>query len=129
MRSIFLSREQVLEKPIPLLKKVGAAAPASDLALLTAPDDGFLQERGGGINYYLADGCVDRFGRGGSCAVYPLTTAWGTSFVTSGPIRMSFLKNGAYYDVDQGVQPDYTIQSFDHYYDRNALAEFVSSLY
>ena len=66
---------------------------------------------------------------GGSCEVQPLTSAWGTSFVISGPVRISFLKNGSYYDVDQGVQPDYTIFSFDHYYDRNALAEFVNSLY
>ena len=81
---------------------------------------------------FKADGRVKLLGGitgGGSCSVYPLTTAWGTSFVISGPTRISFLKNGAYYDVDQGVQPDYTIQSFDHYYDRNALAEFVSSLY
>jgi len=69
MKSIFLSHEQVFEKPLPLLKNVGNAAPAADLALLTAPDDGFLFEPGGGINYYLADGCVDRFGRDDRCAV------------------------------------------------------------
>ena len=56
MRSIFLSLEQLFEKPLPVFEKVGAAAPATDLALLTAPDDGFLHESGGGINYYLADG-------------------------------------------------------------------------
>ena len=69
MRSIFLSREQVFDKPLPLFKTVGCAAPASDLVLLTAPDDGFLFEPGGGINYYLADGSVDRFGRDDACAV------------------------------------------------------------
>ena len=63
MRSIFLSREQVFDKPLPFFRSVGTAAPASDLALLTAPDDGFLVDSGGGINYFLADGCVDRFGR------------------------------------------------------------------
>lgn len=74
MRSIFLSHEQVFEKPLPLFKSVGAAVPASDLALLTTPDDGFLQETEGGINYYLSDGCVDRFGRDSvcsACAVRP----------------------------------------------------------
>ena len=74
MKSIFLSLEQVFGKPLPLLARVGAAAPASDLALMTAPDDGFLHEPGGGINYYLADGCADRFGRAGGadvCAVRP----------------------------------------------------------
>ncbi len=69
MRSIFLSLEQLFEKPLPVFEKVGAAAPATDLALLTAPDDGFLHESGGGINYFLADGCADRFGRPGPCAV------------------------------------------------------------
>ena len=69
MRSIFLSLEQLFEKTLPEFEKVGAAAPATDLALLTAQDDGFLHESGGGINYYLADGCVDRFGRPGTCAV------------------------------------------------------------
>lgn len=69
MRSIFLSHEQVFDKPLPLFKTVGTAAPAADLALLATPDDGFLHEPGGGINYYLADGCVDRFGRNDACAV------------------------------------------------------------
>ena len=69
MKSIFLSHEQVFDKPLPLFKAIGAAAPASDLCLLTAPDDGFLYESDGGVNYYLSDGCVDRFGRDGACAV------------------------------------------------------------
>ncbi len=75
MKSIFLSHEQVFERPLPLFEKVGTAAPATDLALLTSKDDGFLWEPGGGMNYYLADeACVDRFGRsatGVSCAIRP----------------------------------------------------------
>ena len=59
----------------------------------------------------------------------PLTTAWGTSYVTSGPIRLSFLKNGSYYDADRGVEPDYVISSYEHYYDREALVEYINSLY
>ena len=69
MRSIFLSPEQVFGKRLALFATVGVAAPASDLALLTAPDDGFLTEPGGGINYYLSQGEVDRFGRSSSCRV------------------------------------------------------------
>ena len=70
MKSIFLSHEQLFEKRLGLFDSLGAAAPGSDLALLTAPDDGFLTENGGGINYYLAEGaCVDRFGRDNPCAV------------------------------------------------------------
>ncbi len=69
MRSIFLSHEQVFDKPLPLFKPIGTAAPASDLCLLTAPDDGFLYESDGAVNYFLADGFVDRFGRDGACTV------------------------------------------------------------
>ena len=69
MKSIFLSHEQLFDKPLAIFDKVGTAAPASDLALLTTPDDGFLQEPGGGINYYLSDGCADRFGRDSVCSV------------------------------------------------------------
>jgi hypothetical protein len=39
------------------------------------------------------------------------------------------MKNGAYYDIDRGVEPDYVISSFEHYYDREALIEFIHSLY
>ena len=76
MKSTFLSHERVFENPLRALKALGAAAPASDLARLTAVDDGFLMDDAGGINYYLAgDDCVDRFGRSSpcrTCAVRPL---------------------------------------------------------
>jgi len=69
MKSIFLSHEQVFVQGLPLLETVGTAAPATDLALLTAPDDGFLTDDVC-INYYL-DGShsVNCFGREDSCAV------------------------------------------------------------
>jgi len=70
MRSIFLSREQVFGKRLALFHSVGVAAPASDMAIATTSDDGFLTETNSGINYYLAgDGCVDRFGRDEACEV------------------------------------------------------------
>ena len=75
MKSIFLSHEQVFERPLPFFRTVGAAAPATDLALMTATDDGFLFEAGGGINYFLSDGCVDRFGRDESCPACALRPA------------------------------------------------------
>ena len=81
---------------------------------------------------FKAEGSVKLMGSvtgGGSCAVWPMVTAWGTSFAISGPFRLSFLKNGSYYDVDQGVEPDYVIRSFDHYYDREALTAYIDSLY
>ena len=81
---------------------------------------------------FKAEGSVKLMGSvtgGGSCAVWPMVTAWGTSFAISGPFRLSFLKNGSYYDVDQGVEPDYVIRSFDHYYDREALTAYIDGLY
>ena len=68
MKSIFLSPEQVFDGALSVLDHVGAAAPASDLALLTAEDDGFLTD-GRCINYYLEDGVVSRFGNADPCAV------------------------------------------------------------
>ena len=81
---------------------------------------------------FKEDGTVKLLGGmtgGGSCIMLPMTTAWGTSYVTSSPDRLSFLKNGSYYDVDKGVDPDYVISSYDHYYDREALVEYINSLY
>ena len=81
---------------------------------------------------FKADGGVTLLGRvsgGGSCAVHFTTTAWGTSYRISGMKKMSFLKNGAYYDVDKGVDPDYVISSYERYYDREALVEYINSLY
>ena len=74
MKSIFLSHEQVFTKPLAIFDSVGAAAPAADLALLSAADDGFLVDSAC-INYYLSEGAsVNRFGapgRGEVCAVRP----------------------------------------------------------
>ena len=68
MKLNFLSHEQVYGRLLPVLEKVGKAAPASDLALLTTADDGFLTD-GPSINYYLTDGVVDRFGRDDACDI------------------------------------------------------------
>ena len=76
MKSTFSSHNQVFDRPLHFFRALGTAAPASDLARLTALDDGFLMEDGGGINYYLSGSdCVDRFGRNNpceSCAVRPV---------------------------------------------------------
>ena len=69
MKSIFLSPDQIFRKQLSLLETVGTAAPASDLALLTVEDDGFVTD-GPAINYYLGEGgCVDRFGRENDCEI------------------------------------------------------------
>ena len=74
MKSIFLSHRQLFENPLPLFRAVGTAAQASDLVLITMPDDGFTLNENC-ANYFLSgDDCVDRFGRDHRyriCAVRP----------------------------------------------------------
>lgn len=81
---------------------------------------------------FKADGRTILLGRvsgGGSCSVSYMTTAWGTSFQISSPNRLSFVKNGSYYDVDRGAEPDIFIQDFHSIYDRNALTELINNLH
>ena len=66
---------------------------------------------------------------GGACIVQPMVTAWGTSYQISGPARLSFTKNGSYYDVDQGVEPDHVIDTYAHFFDREALTNYIHGLY
>lgn len=74
MKSIFLSHKQLFDNPLPLFRTVGTAAPASDLVLITIPDDGFTVSENN-VNVFLSgDDCADRFGRdhkSGTCAVRP----------------------------------------------------------
>lgn len=82
--------------------------------------------------FFKENGGVTLLGRGtggGSCVIGTNTTAWGTSYKYSSSKQISFLKNGAYYDVDQGVEPDFVINDYEHFYDREALTEFIHSLY
>lgn len=72
---------------------------------------------------------LGRTSGGGSCIVQPLSTAWGSMFQISGPYRMSFLKNGSFYDIDTGVSPDYTISKPKNFYDLEALTEYINNLY
>ncbi len=74
MKSIFLSHKQLFENPLPLFRAAGAAVHASDLVLITIPDDGFVLS-GDRVNWFLSgDDCADRFGRdqrSSNCAVRP----------------------------------------------------------
>ena len=72
---------------------------------------------------------IGRTTGGGSCVVQPMTTAYGTVFQISAALRMSFLKNGSFYDIDQGVEPDYYINDIANYYDRAALTDFINGLF
>lgn len=72
---------------------------------------------------------LGRTSAGGSCSVLNASTAWGTSFQISCPLRVSFLKNGSFYDLDRGAEPDAVLASPAKYYDRQALTEYINSLY
>lgn len=65
---------------------------------------------------------------GGACLVQTCSTADGTLLRISGPLRMSTLANGAFYDVDRGIVPDVTITKFETYYDRQALNDLITNL-
>ena len=72
---------------------------------------------------------IGRTSGGGSCIVQPATTAYGTVFQFSAPQRMSFLKNGSFYDIDQGVDPDYYVDNIANLYNRQALTDFINGLF
>ena len=76
-------------------------------------------------------GMVTLLGRtsgGGACSILNVSTAWGTSFQISVNICASFLKNGAFYDVDRGAEPDYVLTVPDSFYDRAALTDYLNIL-
>ena len=72
---------------------------------------------------------MGRTSGGGSCVVQKMSSAWGTSFQISGSHRISFIKNGSYYDVDRGAEPDIVITSPAKFYDRAALTDYINNLY
>ena len=81
---------------------------------------------------FKSSGVVTLLGRtsgGGSCSVQPASTAWGTMFNYSSPRRLSFLKNGSFYDIDQGVEPDFVINDMSKIYDRQALTDYINHLF
>ena len=80
---------------------------------------------------FKESGRVTLIGRpsgGGACPVLNVSTAWGTSFQISSNNRLSLLKNGSFYDVDRGAEPDYVLTNPEQYYDRAALTDYINSL-
>ena len=71
---------------------------------------------------------IGRTTGGGSCTIMPLSTAWGSSFQISGFTRMSFFKNGSFYDIDQGIDPDIYLTHISTFYDREKLTELINGL-
>lgn len=65
---------------------------------------------------------------GGSCMVQHLTTADGSILQISGPRLMSYTKNGSFYDIDRGVEPDFIIPTARQFYDRKNLTNYINEL-
>jgi len=71
---------------------------------------------------------LGRTSGGGACVVRPLTTADGSLFQVSGELQLSFLKNGAFYDIDQGADPDFPLMKPDSFYDRPSLVDYINAI-
>ena len=65
---------------------------------------------------------------GGACVVQNMTTADGCMFNISGPYRLAYTKNGSFYDIDQGVTPDFVLPTPDQFYDRKQLTRYINKL-
>ena len=65
---------------------------------------------------------------GGSCVVHPFSTASGTFAQCSGYKHISTMKNGSFYDADQGVDADVVLTRIESFYDREAITEMINSL-
>ena len=72
---------------------------------------------------------LGRTSGGGSCTTLSMSTAWGAMFQISSQSRMSFFKNGSFYDIDQGVDPDIYLTNIESYYDREKLTEYINNLF
>ncbi|MBR4754435.1 MAG: hypothetical protein IK054_04535, partial [Lachnospiraceae bacterium] len=82
--------------------------------------------------YFKNSGKVTIIGKqsgGGSCSSMVLTTAGGSIVRLSSYNRLSFLKNGAFYDIDTGAPVDHAIDDYTHYFDRKALSDYIRKLY
>ena len=66
---------------------------------------------------------------GGSCTILPMSNAIGSMFQVSSPYRMSYRKNGSYYDTDTGIDPDVQIVKPENIYNRQALTDYINQLF
>ena len=80
---------------------------------------------------FRASGNVTLLGQrsgGGSCVVLPCTSASGAVFTISGPKQLATVLNGSFYNVDDGIEPDFILSKPESFYDRPALAEYLRKL-
>ena len=80
---------------------------------------------------FKASGDVTLLGRrsgGGSCVVLPCTSASGSVFAISGPKQLAAVLNGSFYNIDEGIEPDFVLSRPESFYDRPALVEYIHTL-
>lgn len=65
---------------------------------------------------------------GGACTVGTISTATGTVLDVSSNTRLSYIKNGSFYNVDQGAEPDISITKLEHLFDREWLTKYIDDL-
>ena len=65
---------------------------------------------------------------GGSCIVLPCSSASGTIFQISGTKQLATVKNGSFYNIDEGIEPDITLTKAESFYDREALTEYLHNI-
>lgn len=80
------------------------------------------------FKHHQAATLIGRTSGGGTCTVQPISSAWGSIFQISGTNRLSFRKNGSFYDIDEGVEPDVFVDHLEMLYDREKLNSFISQL-
>ncbi|ETP73969.1 Peptidase family S41 [Lachnospiraceae bacterium JC7] len=66
---------------------------------------------------------------GGSCSIMSLSTARGNVFNISSNNRLSMFKNGSFYDIDRGADPDIYIAKISDFYDRKTLTDYLNNVY
>ena len=71
---------------------------------------------------------IGRTSGGGSCIVLPMTNAIGTNFQISGPMRLAFIKNGSFYDIDRGAEPDCPLMFPESFYNRVELTKYINEI-
>ena len=65
---------------------------------------------------------------GGTSCVQFSSVADGTIIRFSSKNVMSVVKNGSYYDIDQGVEPHYYINIPENFYDKAAIQDLVNDI-
>ncbi len=65
---------------------------------------------------------------GGGCMVFETSSASGAYFNLSGSWMFAVEKNGTFYNIDRGAEPDYHIGKIANFYDRNKLTNYINGL-